>query len=250
MIGKAKPRDLAVGALCPGHKGVQKNFNTGVPANLVENQLDRFGIEDQKDAAMPLRRRDGAHRAELGNDVVGYAPHGLPRLLLQRIDPAIGQHTTRGRCTAKAARRLDQRHPGARLCRADGGSDAGGATADYHDVIFSKSGVDRRTTKAKYLIGHEGILSQLTSCWSPHSVGDVVLPNNRLPVRHVLRQQCTELDRRIPDSVQQYETAVLHELSVGWWVRVCDKRSGFRNTTQPASLRPFNGRNALQQKTE
>ncbi|HVS55068.1 MAG TPA: LysR substrate-binding domain-containing protein [Casimicrobiaceae bacterium] len=104
MIGKAKPRDLAFGALRPRHKGVQKNFNTSVPANLVENQLDGFGIEDQKDAAMPLRRRDGAHRAELGNYVVGYAPHGLPRLLLQRIDAAIGQHATRGRCSAKAAR--------------------------------------------------------------------------------------------------------------------------------------------------
>jgi len=66
MIGKAKPRDLAFGALRPRHKGVQKNFNTSVPANLVENQLDGFGIEDsERHAAMPLRRRDGAHRAEL-----------------------------------------------------------------------------------------------------------------------------------------------------------------------------------------
>src|SRR5882757_5152183 len=104
MIGKAKLRDFAVGALGLRHTRVQKNFDTGVMANLVENQLDGFGIEDQEDSAMPLRRRDGAHRAELGKYVVGYAPHGLPRLLLQRIDAAIGQDTTRSRCTAQAAR--------------------------------------------------------------------------------------------------------------------------------------------------
>src|SRR5260370_16570151 len=137
MIGKANPRDLAFGALRRRHTRVQQNCDTGVLADLVENPLDGFGIEDQEDAAMPLRRRDGAHRAELGNYVVGYAPHGLPRLLLQRIDAAIGQDTTRSRCTAKAARRFDQRHLCARLCRADGGGYAGGATADDQDIIFS-----------------------------------------------------------------------------------------------------------------
>src|SRR5216684_2618327 len=73
MIGKANPRDLAFGALRLRHTRVQKNVDTGVLANLVENPLDGFGIEDQEDAAMPLRRRDGAHRAELGNYGVGYA---------------------------------------------------------------------------------------------------------------------------------------------------------------------------------
>src|SRR5882757_2322421 len=100
MIGTANPGDFAVRALSLRHTRMQKNFNTRVLANLVENQLDGFWIEDQKDTAMPLRRRDGAQRAKLGNYVVSYAPHGLPRFLLQRIDAAIGQHAARCRCTA------------------------------------------------------------------------------------------------------------------------------------------------------
>src|SRR6266849_5835916 len=60
MIGKANPRNLAFCALRPRHKCVQKNFDTSVPADLVENQLDGFGIEDQENTAMPLRRRASA----------------------------------------------------------------------------------------------------------------------------------------------------------------------------------------------
>src|SRR5258707_14054754 len=106
MIGTANPRDFAVGALGLRHTRMQKNFDTGVLANLVENPLDGFGIEDQEDAAMPLRRCNGPHRAKRGNYLVGYAPPGLPRLPLPGIYAPKGQHAPRGRGHATAARPL------------------------------------------------------------------------------------------------------------------------------------------------
>jgi hypothetical protein len=78
---------------------------------------------------MPLRWCDGTHRAEHGNQLVCYALHGLPRLLPQGIDAAIGQDAPRSRCAAQAARRLDQRDPRSRLRRADGSRHSGRATA-------------------------------------------------------------------------------------------------------------------------
>jgi len=60
MIGKAN-REILPSVRCARLQRVQENVDTSVPADPVENQLDGFGIEDQKDAAMPLRRRDRAH---------------------------------------------------------------------------------------------------------------------------------------------------------------------------------------------
>jgi hypothetical protein len=57
MIGKMDPRDRVCLSIRAKDECVQQDFYARLGADFVERALDAFGIENDKDAAMPDGRR-------------------------------------------------------------------------------------------------------------------------------------------------------------------------------------------------
>jgi hypothetical protein len=136
MIGKMDPRDRVCLSIRAKDECVQQDFYARLGADFVERALDAFGIENDKDAAMPHGRRDRTPVPELNEDLVCDPGDRLPGRVNERVETAIGENAAHRRGAAETSPRLDQSNAGASAHRPHGGSDTRRASAHDEDIIF------------------------------------------------------------------------------------------------------------------
>jgi hypothetical protein len=135
MVGEAKPSDGVVFAIRAENESVQQDVHAGRGADFVQGALGCFRIEYHEDAAVARGRRHCAPAAQLGQDFVRNAGHGLTRLLTQCVESAIGQHIAHRPGAAQASGGFNQADACAGPGRANRSPDACSASTNNENVI-------------------------------------------------------------------------------------------------------------------